>query len=184
VLPFAAALAGIACATLFELGRLRDGWQRAFPLAVAGGILISGAHTIKEMVILHPYQSIYFNPMIAGGLENAWKKFDTDYWGNSYREGIEWVLENYHPETSEKIRVRNCSTGFLMNYFLFKDSKQSARFELPNDTQPSHLLLSIRRHVLSIQRHDCWKTEGRLLHIVERKGAPLLYVKEVTSPKP
>ena len=48
----------------------------------------------------HPHEVTYFNQMV-GGLDGAFAKYETDYWGNSLRMGAEW-LGNYVKK--EKIR--------------------------------------------------------------------------------
>jgi hypothetical protein len=45
------------------------------------------------MVRLHPYQYVYFN-RAAGSLHGAQDRYETDYWGLSTREGIEWLNRN------------------------------------------------------------------------------------------
>jgi hypothetical protein len=42
------------------------------------------------MAALHPYEYIYFN-RIFGGLPAAYDRFETDYFGLSLREGMEWI---------------------------------------------------------------------------------------------
>lgn len=48
---------------------------------------------VFDMVILHPYEYIYFN-RISGGLAKAENQYDIDYWGLSMREGMEWINDN------------------------------------------------------------------------------------------
>jgi hypothetical protein len=42
---------------------------------------------------LHPYEYIYYNRFI-GGEAGAFRKFESDYWGTSYREAAEWLNAN------------------------------------------------------------------------------------------
>jgi hypothetical protein len=39
---------------------------------------------------LHPYEYIYYNSL-AGGVSGAFRNYETDYWGLSYKEDIEYV---------------------------------------------------------------------------------------------
>ena len=94
VIPLLAVLAGISFAAL-----LKSDVNRLVKGAVASLIVLSAGSTVFDMVQLHPYQYIYFNRSIAGGLKKAAESYETDYWGLSYREGAEWVIANYHPET-------------------------------------------------------------------------------------
>jgi hypothetical protein len=54
----------------------------------------------------HPNEYVYFSPII-GGIDGAWKKYETDYWGNSVRQAVEWIQENIKPDSENVIRIRN-----------------------------------------------------------------------------
>jgi len=169
ILPSLAALAGV-----FFAGFLKSGVHVLLKTAIGIPVLLSVSFTIVDMIQLHPYEYVYFNRLFAGGMESAAKRFETDYWGSSYKEGVEWVINNYRPHSAEPVRVANCEVPFLIQYFLGK--KSSGRFTVvgPNE-EPSVYL--------AITRWQCHKMiEGKLLHIVQRKGAPLLYVIEAQGP--
>ncbi len=50
-------------------------------------ILLPG---IVGIINLHPYQYIYYNSLI-GGVEGAFRKFETDYWYTSYYESTKYI---------------------------------------------------------------------------------------------
>ena len=54
-------------------------------------ISISVLFTGCNMLMNHPYQNVYFN-VFAGS--NTANRFELDYWGLAYREGLEFILEN------------------------------------------------------------------------------------------
>jgi hypothetical protein len=45
---------------------------------------------IVGIINLHPYQYIYYNSLI-GGVEGAFRKFETDYWYTSYYESTKYI---------------------------------------------------------------------------------------------
>jgi hypothetical protein len=55
-------------------------------------ILLAMAGTLRFMIVYHPYQNVYFN-LLTGDMANAKDKFEMDYWGLSYREALEYVVE-------------------------------------------------------------------------------------------
>lgn len=60
---------------------------------IARALLAVGfAPVVFAMVHLHPYQYTYFN-VIAGGVRNAGTQFETEYWGTSYKEAAEKLIE-------------------------------------------------------------------------------------------
>ena len=132
------------------------------------------------MAQLHPHQYIFFNRLFGKGIAQAAQNFETDYWGNSYKEGVEWITQNYQSETSGKrLKVASCLYSLSTSYFLPKD-----RFEylgtfddgqhIADDAEPDLFLASTRWNCRQ-------KLRGRILHTITRKGAPLLYIIEVSN---
>ncbi len=72
-------------------GRLpRAGRPLTHPLAVmmvCGLLLVPGTTAIARH---HPYPQIYYNQLV-GGTAGAADLFDLDYWGFSWKSGMEWV---------------------------------------------------------------------------------------------
>jgi hypothetical protein len=64
-------------------------------MAVTFIAVVLGAITF-DMVALHPYEYIYIN-RLSGGLKQAQGRYDTEYWGLSLREGMEWINKNASP---------------------------------------------------------------------------------------
>jgi len=52
-----------------------------------------------SIIKLHPHQHVYFNAL-AGN--DPMKNFEGDYWGTTYRKGIEWISEN---TTEDTVRI-------------------------------------------------------------------------------
>jgi hypothetical protein len=108
---------------------------------------------------------VYFNRLVAGGLRGVEGRFETDYWGNSVREGVEWMVTNV-PGTG--IRVANCSNPLQTSYYL-RGAEGTRFIVVPLEQNPDILLATTR--------WDCHRKAGaRTLHTVERQGVPLLYV--------
>ncbi len=64
-------------------------------------ITASLARVVDFMVRNHPYQNVYFNALAGKDLR---KKFELDYWGLSYREALEYILEK-DPSATIKVAV-------------------------------------------------------------------------------
>jgi hypothetical protein len=152
------AAAGIECG-------LRPPVPRAVRVLIACSATMAAVLTAWDMIALHPYQSVYFNRVFAGGLRGAAGRFETDYWGNSYREAVEWVVQNV---PGKGIRIANCAQPLQSSYYLRGPS--GARFiAVASDAMPDLLLATTR--------WDCHRRTGaRVLHKIERQGVPLVYV--------
>ncbi len=161
LLACAAAACGMA-ALLHRRDRLAAG---VGVLALASMIL-----TLVDMVRLHPYEYIYFNHAIAGGLRVAAKSYETDYWGASDREGALWLVDNYAlPTDHQPLRVASCMEPTSTRYYLPAD-----RFTYVKPRNDPDLFLGN-------PRLGCDTTvAGTTVHVVERMGVPLLYLKEIT----
>ncbi len=171
VLPPMAALAGASFSS-FLGSRVR----LAPRLAVVGVVLVSVGVTVYDMADLHPYQYVYFNRLVAGGLESASSRFETDYYGASYREGVRWLIQNYHPGTGAQVRVANPSNNFLTAYYLESNRDLRHRFHPVQAWDRPNIYMSTTRW----NQHK--EKQGKLLHVVRRRGVPLLYVIEVNPP--
>jgi len=169
VLPPVAVLAGVGASQFAVLGISR--WIR---LAAGGAVGAGLVAVLFEMWQLHPYQTVYFNHAIAGGLSGARGRHETEYWGSSYREATEWVVSNYHPSGMNRIVVKNCSTDFLSAYFL--DPTRNALLTNGAPGEAPDLLLAT-------ERWNCHQQpSGTLLHTITREGVPLSYVFEMHGP--
>jgi hypothetical protein len=163
ILPPLSALAGIALSAW--IGK-RDipRWLRT---GVLGAAALSAIMTMVELPRLHPYESVYFN-RLAGGLPGAADRFETDYWGLSYREGMEWIMR-HPPPAARPLAVANCSSPFLSEYFLDKDSGAATYLRHVAPDEPHDILLATTRW-------NCHQTRGQVIHVVTREGVPLLYI--------
>jgi hypothetical protein len=168
LLPPLAALCGIglsACAGELEAPRM---------LRFAGCALWCGlaAFVLFDMTKLHPYEYVYFNRSY-GGLPKAEGRFEIDYWGASFREGFDWVVKNVEPNSRSSLRVATCSNGpgrWQLEY-MRERWKLEDKYVVVDDTRQAGA------HIyLEYTRYNCHKRRGRVLHVVERQGVPLLYV--------
>src|SRR5262249_55139707 len=173
IFPLLAALAGVAISAFIAAERI--------PLMVrAGGLTvlcISAAMTIIDVIKLHPYEYAYFNRTF-GGLAAAQGRFETDFWGASYKEGFEWVV-NDSRTSRVPLRVASCneSSNERLEYYRQEWPGVSDRIVVVSpDAHPDIFLESTRRYL-------CTNVDGPVIHTVSRVGVPLLYVRQ-TSHKP
>jgi hypothetical protein len=152
----------------------RRGVKWAISLAVALPMVL----TATDMVSLHPYQSVYFNRLIAGGLRGAAGRFETDYWGSSYKEAVEWVIANVEPRSGTRLRIGNPNASFLTSYYIKKSTSASARFV---NVEPSQATAGdVDLFITTTREGNDKRFPGKpVLHRVERQGVPLAFVVEV-----
>jgi Tfp pilus assembly protein PilF len=115
---------------------------------------------LRNLIVLHPNQYVYFNHVLAGGVAEASLRYDTDYWENSYEQGVAWV-QAQPSEGKRRIRA---------HYEHVKLTLDSNLFEWVHLSEDADYYLAITRY----DRHKL--IPGEILHTVEADGAPLLCV--------
>jgi hypothetical protein len=173
VVPGLAALAGMSAAAW-----LRSGAR--LPVRAVGAVVLgaSALVTLVDMVRLHPYQSVYFNRLVAGGLAEAAQRYETDYWCSTYREGLDWIVEEYsRPDLRRRVKVAGHATLIQVSYDLRRTEERRERFRPVTIHDDPHLILA------TTSSGDHRRTPGKVVHVIERLGAPLLYVFEADEPR-
>jgi hypothetical protein len=177
LVPLFAVMGGTALAA--SLAAARASHPRLASIVVAG-VAASAALSVVDMVRLHPLQYIYFNRLVAGGMQTAARSYETDYWGLGYKEAVEWIVQ--HRAGPKRLTVASCLFSTSTAYYLperafeflgsFHDGTR-----VPPGAVPDLFLASPR-----------WACDARLggcvIHTVSRVGAPLLWVKDVRLREP
>ena len=173
LVPLLAVLAGVSV-SLF----LRSPTGR--PAKVAGVAVLAAASlvTLADMIRLHPYESVYFNRVWAGGMKAGVDRYEGDYWCLSYKEGCEWLLRRYAgARCREKIRVAGYSVLHQTQHYLelTEEGRRLFRAIQLADGNP-HFVMATTRF------GDHLRAPGKPVYTVERIGATLFYLFEVRPP--
>jgi hypothetical protein len=153
------ALLLIALLGIRELWR-RGRWAQAF-LAI---LAVDLADTVRFMAQSHPHQNVYFNRLI-GGVAGAEGEFDLDYWGLSYREGLEYVLDN-DPRSRLSIAVAHSPGKYNANLL---PAAERGRLQYVEAPEADYLLTNFRFQ----SREDSY---GEELHSVRVEGVRILSI--------
>jgi hypothetical protein len=175
VVPFMAVLAGTAAAA-YVRGRAARPARAVAALGLGASCLL----TVIDMIQLHPYQYVYFNRLFAGGLAGAVNRYETDYWCASYKEGLDWVVRHYaRPGRQGRVRVAGYAYPGHVGLWRYLGQTEEGRrgFEVVSLGDDPHVVLA------TTALRDQEQTPGRVVHVVERQGAPLLYIFEVRAPE-
>jgi hypothetical protein len=123
------------------------------------------------MIRMHPHQQVYFSFLPTSAVVN---QFDRDYWGLSYRQGLEWILAH---DSSPTITYYGDPTllycgGLLLApeqkarlQYIWKDNQSEARYFLTN-YRPPHYSHS------SPDSLELW----REVHTIKADGLPILSI--------
>ena len=80
--------------------------------------------SVFSIITMHPHQQVYFN-ILAG--KNPMLNFEGDYWGNSYREGLEWIVQNDNRD-SIMVSIHN-SPGTRNRHMIQKKDRDRLNFQ-------------------------------------------------------
>jgi len=78
--------------------------QKKQKVAVVGlvvVVLIAQWQVIRDMNNLHPYEYMYFSPLV-GGVPGANGQYEMDYWGICNKPAAEWLARNYKKYTTQQ----------------------------------------------------------------------------------
>ncbi|MBK8967461.1 MAG: tetratricopeptide repeat protein [Lewinellaceae bacterium] len=121
----------------------------------------------------------YFNPVI-GGVQGAYGKFETDYWGISTRQGIEWMEQQgiLKPDMTETVVVATnmfYSTQQLLAKYGDKVKVKYLKWERRCDDAWDYGLYPTRFIDGDALATGKWPPDNAV-HVVKAGGAPILAV--------
>lgn len=139
----------------------RTGLQTALiALAVLPGIL--------GILRLHPYEYVYYNTF-AGGEAGAFRRFELDYWGTSYREAADWLNE----VAPQDANIWVDGPAHLLEIYLRDDLNLYSTYEDERAEQYDYAVATTRYDL------DLASYPGAdIVHRIERKGALLAVIKQ------
>jgi len=103
-------------------------------------VVLSITMTAYQIIRAHPFQNVYFN-LLAGN--NAGENFELDYWGLSFRRGLEYVVRN---DGRPVIKLAANTIAPLINNAVFLEKKDAGRVYLADLKQADYFLTNYRWH--------------------------------------
>lgn len=174
LVPPVVVVAGVTLAWMVRVAAAR---RRELAAAIVAIASLLCARQVYVMYRLHPHQYLHYN-QFAGGLPGAFERYDTDYYGGTYREALDnlraylWATE---PETYLNTRyvVKGCMPMGSMA-FLPPNFAHEKRLERRADFWAAYT------------RGDCHRREADRPAVakVTRDGSLLSVVRDLREPAP
>jgi hypothetical protein len=156
ILPPVFLLGGLA----FE--RIRHPFLRA---AIIGVLILPG---IIDCVHLHPYEYIYYNRFV-GGVSGAFRRYELDYWGTSYREATAYL--NQVASANDTVWAEG--PAHLVQLYARPDLKIYSTDEALRASHYDYVVATTRYNL------DLTSYPGAtVVHVIERDGSPLTVIKQ------
>jgi hypothetical protein len=137
----------------------------ALQAALIGLMVLPG---IVDGVQLHPYEYIYYNRFI-GGVQGAFRKYELDYWGTSYREAANYLNET--APSNAGIWVEG--PAHILQLYSRPDLKIFSTYEVARADHYDFVVVTTRYN-LDLQSYP----DARIVHTIERDGSLLTVIKE------
>ena len=101
-------------------------------------LLISFSSTLYFMIRYHPNEAVYFNKLAGADMQTVKKRFDMDYWGVSYYQGIKYIAEI---DKSDDIYLYVTSLAGKYNTYMLVASEMD-RFIIDDNVEDSEYFIS------------------------------------------
>lgn len=167
VVPAFAAICGIGFDWLLTQFAHRSRWLTGGAAAAVVAVLLWNA---SMLVRLHPYQYLYFNPLV-GGLAGAARQFDTDYWVNIMPEAVD-DLETYVAQLDEALPSRHRYTVAVCGERLPFEKEANSRLQWTADWKKADFFIA-PTHMNCDAALD-----GDVIASIARLGVPIGVVKD------
>lgn len=196
---------------LYVIGRgstLYDGWRHLIfaypPMVVLAAIawnqilkqfqekkavfyVVLGLLTIMVLesasfIVRNPqFPYVYFNP-IAGGIQGAFGEYETDYWGISVKQGLDWleaegiVGENMTDTVSIYSNFSDALGKYARKHYDGKVRAGYIRFRQRYDQDWDYALVASRFVPSSYLKSGNWPPKSKTIHTIDANGVPLLAI--------
>jgi hypothetical protein len=164
ILPPVFFAAGLALDALF--GKVKKSYDKALILCL---FIIPGIYT---NIHLHPYQYIFYNNLV-GGTRGAFRNYELDYWGISYKEAAQYI--NDVAPVGAKVVVLGPLQIF--REYSRPDLILSALSDVSATAAYDYLVVNSRKNE---DRALCRNVEA--VKTIERDGAILTTIKRISPP--
>lgn len=118
---------------------------------------------------LHPYEYIYYNSFV-GGEGGAFRRFELDYWGISYREAADWLNETAPPQANVWVE----GPAHLLHMYLREDLNLYSTYEAERAEHYDYVV-STTRYDLDLASYP----DAQIVYRIERGGGLLTVIKHI-----
>lgn len=146
--------------SLIELIRISKNLKFTYKIILFVPLILGALNILVNTAQLYPYHYIYFNELI-GGVNGAYKKYETDYWGMSFKEATQWLIEN-EIKPDQNYKIRTCANPFQSSYYF------ASNMTWVKDIEDADYYICYTRY------GDHLKVDqSKLIHSIDRAGIPL-----------
>ena len=94
------------------------------------------------MIADHPFQQVYFNHLVSHADESLRNNYELDYWGSSYKEGLEFLASG----NESVITIASDNRPPLFNNIDMLPEKERKRFRVVTAGNAAYFITNFRNH--------------------------------------
>lgn len=173
VIPLASCLAALAAKEIFGFAyaRIKKAKIKHATVGILGLVFFAAdIRPVLAMIELHPYEYIFAN-VFAGGTRGAYGRYESDYWGSSFKEAAEeiqaYVAKEGGVPPGKIYKIAICGPWSSAMIYMPPD------YEPVIANEPAEFFLSTTRWMCQNMR------PGKEIVRIERDGVPLSIVKDL-----
>jgi hypothetical protein len=110
---------------------------------INGFIIVFILLTVLKIYKLHPYEQVYFNHFVNKYDNTRRKSFNMDYWGLSFREALEYIVNN---DASEEIKICFSNAAGPQNIYYLSIENQTRIIVVDNPEKADYFISNYRYH--------------------------------------
>jgi hypothetical protein len=172
VIPLASVVAALAAREIYTWFVSRSVSPKLVDVAMGLAFFVATGTQAIAMVRLHPYEYIYANNFV-GGAHGAYGRFETEYWGASFKEAAEKLQAYMDMEggvpPGKIYKVAICGPWSSATIYMEPNFKPVVANE------PAEFFIATTRWMCQNMR------AGKEIIRIERLGAPLAVVKDLRN---
>ncbi len=117
------------------LSYTKNRYQLRIVLILVG--VVNLLSVVRFMILSHPYQNLYFNELV-GSMDKAKQQFELDYWGLTFRQGLEYIATQDNSKTIPVFFAHGHKSNIDVlsdeekKRFVVRDRSQDAKYILVN----------------------------------------------------
>ena len=154
------------------IGSVEKKWKSYLRYTLIAIVIGGIAPVLWFMIEHHPHQNVYFNDFRSG---DQFGQYDLDYWGNSYKQGMEALVEI---DTRDTIRLAYSSFPATLNYEYLQPEIRRRILLVENPKEADYYISNYRHWEQGVQQAKERKAlyAGERVHEIVVDGTRILGV--------
>ncbi|MEO7455297.1 MAG: hypothetical protein ABIY52_03495 [Gemmatimonadaceae bacterium] len=145
VYPALVYIAALGMERIRDFAVARAGESRAAltNAALAGAVMLCLAPALVFMARNHPFEHLYYNRFAGSDMKAVRQRFETDYWGLTYRPSLEYIM---HTDRSPHVRIFVATYPGRLNVAMLEPDDRARVEIVGSEGEADYVVTSYRYH--------------------------------------